>query len=301
MRNPRFSVVMPLYNKAGYVAKAIESALSQSGHDIEIIVVDDGSTDGGTDVVRAISDPRVRLTQQANNGVSAARNTGIRAAHGKFIAFLDADDYYLPGFLDAIAVLISQFPLAGMFATNFRRVWNDGKSLGNSIRRIRSPGTNLLVRDFYGIWSDGPVFFTSSVVVPRRLFFCHDIFFPVGERLGEDQDVWFRLAEHQPVAYCRHELAAYRVGNNESLSAGPAPTELLPCIRRLQERLDAGTIPGPLRRGARRLYATHLISVAQARIAAGHRIAAISCLGHWRAWFRPISVIRSWFLLFSQL
>lgn len=297
MRNPRFSVVMPLYNKADYVANAIESVLSQTGHEIEIVVVDDGSTDGSADIVGTLKDPRIRLLRQDNSGVSAARNVGIRAAQGEFIAFLDADDYYLPGFFDAITALISQFPRAGIFSTNFRRVWNDGKSLANSVRRIPSSGSDVLVTDFYDVWSAGPIFFTSSVVVPRQLFFKHNIFFPVGERLGEDQDVWFRLAECQQVAYCRQELAAYRVGNYESLSSGPVPTELLPCIERLKNRLDERRVPRILRRGARRLIATHLVSTARARIAAGRRTGVLEYLGDRRAWSRPLSLIRTWFML----
>lgn len=300
MSDPVFSVVMPLYNKARYVSHAIDSVLAQTGHEFEVVVIDDGSTDGGAEVVRTRNDPRVQLLQQPNSGVSAARNAGIRAARGKYIAFLDADDYYLPGFFDAIGDLIHRFPEAGTFATNFRRVWENGQVEANGGQDFNSSGPIGLVGDFYRYWADGPMFFTSCVVVRRGIFFEHDIFFPVGERLGEDQDVWFRLAEQYPVAYCRRELSAYRVGNLDSLSGGPVPTELLPCIQRLRQRLEAGMIPRSLERGARRLFATHLIATARARIAEGKRAAAIECLLDRHAWRRPLAVARTWARVLSM-
>ena len=88
---PSISVVVPLYNKADYVEEAITSALAAHGVR-EVIVVDDESTDDGPERVARMSDPRIRLIRQKNQGVSAARNRGIHEARGDFIAFLDADD-----------------------------------------------------------------------------------------------------------------------------------------------------------------------------------------------------------------
>src|ERR1035441_8596585 len=95
------SVVIPLYNKAPYVGRALSSVFRQTIQDFECIVVDDGSTDGGGDLVEKMSDPRLRLVRQANGGVSRARNQGINLARHPLIAFLDADDEWLPGFLEA--------------------------------------------------------------------------------------------------------------------------------------------------------------------------------------------------------
>jgi glycosyltransferase involved in cell wall biosynthesis len=98
---PLVSVIIPTYNRAHLIGRAIQSVLNQTFKDIEIIVVDDGSKDNTDEIVRAIDDPRViYLKHQENRGVSAARNTGIKAARGEFIAFQDSDDEWLPNKLE---------------------------------------------------------------------------------------------------------------------------------------------------------------------------------------------------------
>ena len=90
------SVIIPAYNYADYLAAAIQSVLQQDLPDFELLVIDDGSTDGTAALVAGLTDPRIRYVHQANAGLSAARNTGIREASHPFVAFLDADDEWLP-------------------------------------------------------------------------------------------------------------------------------------------------------------------------------------------------------------
>jgi glycosyltransferase involved in cell wall biosynthesis len=99
--NPRVSVVIPVYNRADLIGRAVESVLSQGVDELELLVVDDGSTDETPETVRTLSqqDARVQLLQQENGGSGAARHTGLQAARGEFVAFLDSDDYWLPGYL----------------------------------------------------------------------------------------------------------------------------------------------------------------------------------------------------------
>lgn len=91
----KYSVVIPLYNKEDCIEKTIKSVLAQTNSDYEIVVIDDGSIDQSADVVKAINDERIRLISQKNQGVSAARNTGISNSNGKYVCFLDADVSFL--------------------------------------------------------------------------------------------------------------------------------------------------------------------------------------------------------------
>ena len=115
----KISVVIPLYNKARYVVRAVNSVLSQSYNDFELIIVNDGSTDGGERLISDIKDPRLHLVNQSNAGVSAARNRGINEAAADHIAFLDADDEWKKGFLESMLNLHSKHPNAGLFASAY--------------------------------------------------------------------------------------------------------------------------------------------------------------------------------------
>src|SRR5690606_38944730 len=96
------SVVIPLYNKEVYIKQTIENVLKQSYQEFEILVVDDGSKDNGPAIVKSFTDSRIKLIQKINGGVSSARNVGIQNAKYEYIAFLDADDIWLPNHLEEI-------------------------------------------------------------------------------------------------------------------------------------------------------------------------------------------------------
>jgi len=116
---PEVSVVIPLYNKAPYIARALASVITQTCQDFEVIVIDDGSTDGGAEIVRRLDDTRIRVIRQENRGVSAARNRGIESARTDFIAFLDADDEWTPTHLEALLRLRDRYPHAGAYGTAY--------------------------------------------------------------------------------------------------------------------------------------------------------------------------------------
>lgn len=119
MKSPAISVVVPLFNKRDEVGATLRSVLAQTLRPKEIIVVDDGSTDGSAEVVRAIGSPLVQLLVQSNAGVCVARNRAVAEARGEYIAFLDADDCWEPGYLAEIAALIAEFPGCGIYSTAF--------------------------------------------------------------------------------------------------------------------------------------------------------------------------------------
>ena len=265
---PTFSIIIPLYNKSLFVAEALASVQAQTYPALEIIVVDDGSTDDGAERVKAISDPRIRLLRQENAGVSIARNRGIELARGDFVLFLDADDRYLPGFLETVMRLVGDFPSAALYATNYFRFREDGTrdiTPISSALKIKEG----LVEDFYAAWCRSPFFYTVSLAIRREVFADSEMRFPKGERLGEDQDLWFRIAERYPIAYAKSPLVEYRMNVQGSATQTAKVLQVLPCYRRLEERLTAGRVPVSLRRSARKLLASHLLNVARARLGEG--------------------------------
>ena len=117
-----FSVIIPLYNKAPYIEKALQSIVDQTFKDFEIIVVDDGSRDGSMEIAEQSllrSTFPYRLICQANSGVSVARNNGVAQSQGDYLCFLDADDWWAPTFLEEMFGLIDEFPNAGIYGTNY--------------------------------------------------------------------------------------------------------------------------------------------------------------------------------------
>jgi glycosyltransferase involved in cell wall biosynthesis len=130
------SVVIPLFNKDNYIERAIRSILDQTSPCSEIVVVDDGSTDGGHRIVESIEDYRIRLFRQQNQGCSAARNKGIEEARGELVAFLDADDEWKPWFLEVILGLWTKHSEAGAYATTYEIQEPDGYTYIPSYKEI---------------------------------------------------------------------------------------------------------------------------------------------------------------------
>lgn len=290
--DPTISVVVPLYNKAAYVEEALRSVLAQQMPALEVLVIDDGSTDDGPAYVRALADARVQLVTQPNAGVSAARNHGIALARGDLVAFLDADDRYQPGYLAAIVALVRQFPQAGMLCTGYQRVDPQGRRQ-TCLHPQLAADTSALIADFHGDWSHAAFACADTIAVRRSLLRRLSPAFPVGECLGEDQDLWLRLAEAAPVAYCNRVLADYRIEVAGSATLSRPVSDVLPCYQRLAQRLRAGLVPGPLVPGARRLLASHLINLAREQARAGRLRAAAALLRLPEARGNPVYWLRS--------
>lgn len=288
----RISVVMPLYNKAPFVAEAIASVLQQTHPAWEIIVIDDGSTDGGPEIVKQFPDPRIKLVHQPNAGVSVARNHGIDIATGDYISFLDADDRYQPGFLAKIVELIACYPQAGMFCTGYTCFWDNGhqevRGLGNIL-----PGSSLCIPNFYSAWTKATFTYTSAIALESTLLKSLSVRFPPSEKLGEDQDLWFRVAELTQAAYANIPLADYRMGVQGSATQGSTVTDLLPCYQRLSDRLQRNQVPARLQYGARRLLASHILNVARANLSVGNRPKAARFLVDRRAFQNPLYFLRT--------
>lgn len=113
------SIIIPLYNKEKYIAATLQSVLLQTFYDFEIIVVNDGSTDGSVEEVKKFADKRIRIVDQENSGVSSARNRGAEEAKGEWLFFLDADDPLLPNGLDVLVRLMSDYPGYDIYTGNY--------------------------------------------------------------------------------------------------------------------------------------------------------------------------------------
>jgi glycosyltransferase involved in cell wall biosynthesis len=199
---PKVSAVIPLYNKEKYITRAIDSVLAQTVQDFEIIVVDDGSTDGGVNVVRQYRDERIRLIQQSNAGVSAARNLGIEESTADLIAFLDADDAWKPEFLETVLRLRNKYPTAGIYATSYEIKQPNGRVIRPRYRAIPPFPWEGVIPNYFESASalDSLPVNSSAVMIPKRVFkTCGG--FPLGEKQAEDLDMWLRIAVEYPVAF----------------------------------------------------------------------------------------------------
>ena len=203
------SVVIPLYNKAAEIARALNSVLGQSLLPREIIVVDDGSTDGGGAVVEGFASPLIRLIRQENRGVSVARNVGIEAAATKWVALLDGDDVWCVDFLRTVAGLIEHYPDCGAYGTAFY--------IENGQERVAADTPNEEgVVDFFAEAMQHYVLIPSAVVLRRDLVLRLGGF-PEGMRLGEDQYLWTKIARTSQVAFSPRCMVIYsREASNRS-------------------------------------------------------------------------------------
>ena len=199
------SVIIPTYNRAAMVRRAIDSALAQSYAAIEVIVVDDGSTDQTPQIVAAVSDPRVRyLRRDENRGAQVARNAGIAAATGQYLAFLDSDDEWHQEKIARQAALLDRSPDdVGLVYCGIRRIDQDGRPTHDHKPRHRgNVFEDLLLHNVIG---------GMSVALIRASVF-HTIG-PFDERLRarQDLDMWLRIARHYRVDYVPEKLVTYHV------------------------------------------------------------------------------------------
>lgn len=182
MNKPLFSVVIPVYNRKDFITESIASVLNQNFRDWELLVVDDGSTDGTAEVVKSYSDPRIRYLYQDNAERGAARNLGIRNAQGEYIMFLDSDDRFLQDHMTKANLILKKNPGIKLFHLNFRFYKQGIKGKVNELPAI-------LNREFV----KGNMIGCAGVVVHRNV--AVKFLFNEDRRLAgtEDYELWLRM------------------------------------------------------------------------------------------------------------
>lgn len=215
-----FSVVIPLYNKEKSIVNTVQSVLSQTFSDFELIVVNDGSTDSSREIVAGFDDKRIRIIDKPNGGISSARNTGIVSATREHIAFLDADDLWEPDFLGTIELLVRDFPQADCYATGYSCIYN------TEVFNIFGVKERGIVTDFFNQVFVAPIMHSSSVCIKKSAFSRVGNFNTSISR-GEDYDMWARLGRSAIIAATPESKAWYRLNvENSAMAKLPKPKSL---------------------------------------------------------------------------
>jgi len=204
MAAPLISVIVPVYNAERYVAQSLQSILNQSIGDLELIVIDDGSTDNSAAVIEKIKNTRLHLHKQANAGMAAALNKGISLAKGKFIARQDADDISLPDRFEKQLVYLSAHPGVGLLGTQAALIDGTGKRTGGFLHH--STDNETLKATLY---FDNP-FVHSSVMLRKETLDKVGLYNNSLHPLLQDFDLWFRISQISDIGNLPEVLQEYR-------------------------------------------------------------------------------------------
>lgn len=201
---PIFSIIVPLYNKAPYVNKALESIFSQMYTNWECIIVDDGSTDNSLEAVRGlkIEDRRLKILTQSNSGVAVARNNGVAASKGEYVCFLDADDWWEAAYLEEMDRLIQEYPDAGLYGCDYYYVKNGKKKI--------YPKDAEGYIDYCKVYTHcgAMPIHPNGAVIPRKVF--DEIGgFDSSIKMGEDFILFMQIALKYKVAFLNKQLVTF--------------------------------------------------------------------------------------------
>lgn len=232
---PLFSVIIPLYNKENYVQQTIESVLQQTFADFELIVVNDASTDKSVAIVSQISDVRIKLVENPkNSGLSTTRNHGISKASGEIIALLDADDLWLPTFLETIKNLYETFPEASIYGTDYVEKYAHQEALEPKKNISKSlKGTSFVVSDFFKASMFQPIFSQSNLAFKKEIC-VESIIFNPKITFAEDIDFYIKYGSKHKVAYQYEALAEVRFDVPNQMSKLSIASKILPDLDRYE-------------------------------------------------------------------
>lgn len=220
-KSVKFSVVIPLYNKERSIKSTIDSVFAQTFQDFELIIVNDGSTDNSLQVVREITDSRIRIIDKPNGGVSSARNRGISEARNEWIALLDGDDLWLPNHLEDLAKAIEMFPKHKVFYTGWTTSKEKDFRSGFKEFAVEVDDYFRFALNGYGMWTSCVCFHSS--LQKRMQMFCEYL------TRGEDLELWRRFVVQGKPVFVPTRSATYRTDseNRVCLSSQSLPSRLL--------------------------------------------------------------------------
>lgn len=214
----RLSIIIPLYNKEQSIYRAVSSVLKQTTYFDELIIIDDGSTDASVEIVKQFNDSRIKIISQKNQGVSHARNTGIKVASSDYICFLDADDEWKPCFLEEISGLIKLNDKASIYCARYFEVDEYGRQfIGNLVNL--TPVFFGQLTDFFSSYKENRSLICSSNSCIKKDYLEKIGYYPEQAKLGEDIFVWLNIALLAPVMFSAKMAAiVYRNAENRSNS-----------------------------------------------------------------------------------
>jgi len=205
---PKFSVVISVYNKEGFITETLRSVMAQSFQDFEVVILNDGSTDKSEQLIAPFTtDPRVRYFSEANKGAAAGRNYVIEKAKGDYIALLDADDIWKLDYLTEHNRLIEKYPSEKVFATN-SEVLEKGKSSARNYS-IPLPKEDIVVDFFEASYLDA-ILHSSTTVIKKEVFDEVGMYNP-GIKSGQDTDLYVRIGLKYKVVFSPKVLVQYHI------------------------------------------------------------------------------------------
>ncbi|GIV33592.1 MAG: hypothetical protein KatS3mg031_1127 [Chitinophagales bacterium] len=286
---PFFSVIIPSYNRASLLPVPLKSVLKQTYHSWELIIVDDGSTDNTRQVVESFNDSRIRYFYQTNQERSAARNYGIRQARGQYICFLDSDDYYLPGHLEAFYNKIEScgFPVAVFYCDTYED--RDGELIPFITPEIKAANNvEWVVQAVIGI---------PRACVHRNIFERYR--FNPSIKVGEDVELWARVFREYPVIYIQARTVVFVSHSGRTVAV--ANEESFWLHLQVMKKIIAEDVPQMISPAVRkRVVSNAWFRLGQHYVYTGRRLKAIrALLTAW--WLAPSYRAREkWFLIFNQ-
>jgi glycosyltransferase involved in cell wall biosynthesis len=209
-----FSVIIPAYNAEKFIETSVNSVLSQTYRDFELIIVDDGSKDGTSKKIAEYNDDRIKYVYQENGGVSSARNKGICASKGEFVCFLDSDDEWKENHLETLNDLIEKYENCGMYITGYDIRLHTGMIVHKSEQIFRHlDSEDMRSEDGFAVLLKYGYFFNTNTVCCRREVFEKVGLFEFGVKNGEDDDMWFRIFSYYAIAISKKVTTVYDRSN----------------------------------------------------------------------------------------